>query len=56
MGELGLKIGAVQVLGDACLQTVERRHQRLRNIAPAECAIAAAGIGIKRLRSIGAKR
>src|SRR5258708_8592680 len=45
MIELGLKFGVLQIPLDTRLQPIERRHQGLGNVAPAEGAVAAAGVG-----------
>ena len=46
MVELGLKVRAVQVAVDACLQAIERGNQCFGNITAAECAVAAFDIGV----------
>ena len=53
--ELGLKFRVVQIPIDAGLQPVERGHQSLRHIAPAEFAVTAARVG-KTGRRLGGAR
>jgi hypothetical protein len=56
MIELSLKFRVVQIPLDTGLQPIERRHQGLRNIAPAKSAVTAAGVGKAGRRRGGAQQ